>query len=105
MEWLTDEQIGLIIKTRRIELKLTQTELGKKIGVGAAAVQKWEAGTVTNIKRNVLKRISEVLGINPAVLVGYDVSNYIIISKSEIDQAQCEQIQNFIKFIKDSGDN
>lgn len=104
MEWLSDEQIGLIIKKRRLELKLTQTELGEKIGVGAAAVQKWEAGTVINIKRNVLKRISEELGINPAVLIGYDVSNYIIISKSEIDQTQYEQIENFIKFLKESSD-
>lgn len=99
MNWLSDEQIGMIIKKKRLEKRLTQTELGKKIGVGAAAVQKWEAGTVTNIKRNVLKRISEELEIHPALLVGYDTSNSIIIDKSEID---VKRLENIIKFVKDS---
>lgn len=101
MNWLSDEQIGMIIKKKRLEKRLTQTELGKKIGVGAAAVQKWESGTVTNIKRNVLKRISEELEINPAVLIGYDTSNTIVIDKSEISENKYQQIENFIKFMKE----
>lgn len=99
MKWLSDKEIGTIIKKERVKKKLTQTELGKRIGVGAAAVQKWESGTVTNIKRNVLKRISEELEIHPGLLVGYDTSDSIIIDKSEID---VKRLENIIKFVKES---
>lgn len=100
MEWLTDEQIGAIIKQRRLEKKLTQGELGKKIGVGGACVQKWESGRVTNIKRNALKKLAEVLELNPAVLIGYNTEDFMITSVKELNDVQRGQIASFIQFIK-----
>ena len=35
---------GLIIKDLRTRAGMTQTELGEKVGVKKAAVQKWESG-------------------------------------------------------------
>ena len=42
---------GERIKMLRKEHNLTQEELGAKIGVQKAAIQKYEKGTVKNIKR------------------------------------------------------
>ncbi len=44
--------IGAYIKQLRTERGMTQSELGKIIGVQKAAVQKWENGTVRNLKKN-----------------------------------------------------
>lgn len=70
MEFYSDEEIGAIIKQRRIRKNMTQRELGERLGVQPAAVQKWESGKVTNIKRNILRELSVELGLNPATLIG-----------------------------------
>lgn len=70
IEFYTDEEIGQIIKRQRIHKNLTQSELGERLGVQAAAVQKWESGKVTNIKRNILRNLSIELDLNPSVLIG-----------------------------------
>lgn len=70
MDFYTDEEIGRIIKNARISLDLTQATLGERLGVQPAAVQKWEAGRVTNIKRPILRQLALELKISPAVLIG-----------------------------------
>lgn len=40
MEYLSDKEIGYIIKRARMLRNLTQAELGERLGVQAAAVQK-----------------------------------------------------------------
>lgn len=77
MDFYTDEEIGRIIKNARISLDLTQVTLGDRLGVQPAAVQKWESGKVTNIKRSILRQLALELKISPAVLIG--------IKNSEID--------------------
>lgn len=71
MEFLTDEEIGQAIKSARIRKNMTQGELGERLGVQAAAVQKWESGKVKNIKRNLIQKLVVELNINPAVLIGF----------------------------------
>lgn len=56
----------------RKKLNLTQTELGEKIGVQKAAIQKYEKGTVKNIKRDALIKLSEVLETTPEYLLGWE---------------------------------
>lgn len=61
--------IGEKIKKARLEKGYTQEELGNLIGVQKSAVAKYEKGRVVNIKRSVLSKISNVLGIPPVELV------------------------------------
>ena len=58
--------IGAYIKQLRTERGMTQSELGKIIGVQKAAVQKWENGTVRNLKRKTVLKLSEYFGVAPA---------------------------------------
>ena len=77
---------GERIKQLRLEKGLTQEELGARLGVQRAAVQKYEKGTVKNIKRDALIRLAEVLDTTPEYLLGWDEMprNVIPISDEDI---------------------
>ena len=62
--------VGQLIKDRRLAKGMTQEELADKVGVKKSAVAKWENGRVSEIKRSNLKKLSEVLGLNPNRLLG-----------------------------------
>lgn len=64
--------MGEYIKQLRLEHGWSQEELGKKVGVNRAAVNKWEQGTVENIKRSTIKALSSVLGVSPCDLMKWD---------------------------------
>ena len=57
--------VGQYIKQLRTERKLTQEELGEFLGVQKAAVQKWESGAVKNLKRETIKKLSEIFDVSP----------------------------------------
>ena len=58
--------IGTYIRQLRIEKGLTQEELGTIVGVQRAAVQKWEKGSVQNLKRTTIQKLSEYFHVSPA---------------------------------------
>ena len=64
--------MGERIKLLRKEHNLTQEELGAKIGVQKAAIQKYEKGTVKNIKRDSLIKLATILETTPEYLLGWD---------------------------------
>lgn len=98
--YMSNEEIGSLIKQKRLELKLTQAQLGERLGVGAAAVNKWEQGVVTNIKREVLRNISVELKIHPAYLIGlgFDKREFIV-SDVDFSNDELDEIQNFIRYV------
>lgn len=63
---------GERIRILRKEHNLTQEELGAKIGVQKAAIQKYEKGTVKNIKRDSLIKLAKILDTTPEYLLGWD---------------------------------
>lgn len=64
--------IGRKIKDARLAKNMTQEELGKILGVQKSAIAKYETGRVVNIKRSTLKKISDILDINPSELIFND---------------------------------
>ena len=61
--------MGEYIKQLRTEREWSQDELGKKVGVNRAAVQKWEKGSVENIKRTTIKWDEEPEQTDPINLI------------------------------------
>ena len=55
--------VGDYIKELRTSRGYSQEQLGKMLGVQRAAVQKWECGAVQNLKRETIKKLSEVLNV------------------------------------------
>ena len=65
---------GLLIKEKRLEKKMSQATLAEKIGVNVATVSRWETGNIANMKRNHVAKLSEVLNIPIADLMGWNES-------------------------------
>jgi transcriptional regulator with XRE-family HTH domain len=63
---------GERIKKARLELGMTQEELGEKVGVQKAAINKYETGIVVNLKRGVIVKLADVLNVTPEYLMGWD---------------------------------
>ena len=62
-------EIGQKIKKARLEMGLTQQELGTIVGVQKSAIAKYESGRVVNIKRSTLQKIAKALKIRPSELI------------------------------------
>lgn len=79
---------GERIKQLRKQHKMTQEQLGQIIGVQKAAIQKYEKGTVQNIKRASLIKLAEVLETTPEYILGWDniPQNLIPVENTEITQ-------------------
>jgi transcriptional regulator with XRE-family HTH domain len=57
-----DNNIGLRIRLRRMQLKISQPDLAKKLGISFQQVQKYEKGT-NRVAAARLQRIAEVLEV------------------------------------------
>lgn len=64
------------IKERRLALKLTQEELGNKIGLQKSAIAKYENGRVENVKRSIIQKMAQALECSPSYLLGFDEDEY-----------------------------
>lgn len=63
---------GTKIKELRMLSGMSQEELGSRIGVQRAAINKYEKGTVTNIPLQTIENIAKVFDVSPTYIVGWD---------------------------------
>lgn len=81
------DKIGKLFGQRRIDLGLTQAEVGERIGVGRATISKIESGkglTFDTINRVANALESDVMvNLNPKVIQGKEVIEYIVTAISE----------------------
>lgn len=63
------------IKKLRNERKMTQSELGEKVGVTKATICKYEGESVINIKRSMIAKLAQALDTTPGYLMGWDDNN------------------------------
>ena len=66
---------GAKIKYLRQLTGLSQEELGRRVGVQRAAINKYEKGTVTNIPIQTIEKIAQVFDVSPTFIVGWDSKN------------------------------
>lgn len=69
--------VGENIKRLRKENKLTQEELGLKLGVQKAAIQKYEKGTV-KINTETLIKLAEIFKTTPENILGWNIPRNIM---------------------------
>ena len=62
---------GTRIKELRLISEMSQEELGRRVGVQRAAIQKYEKGTVSNIPLQTIEKIARVFDVSPTYLVGW----------------------------------
>lgn len=81
------DNIGKLFGQRRVELGMTQTEVGDRIGVGRATVSKIESGK--GLTFDTINRMANALDVNvmvaltPKVNYGREVIEYVVTAISE----------------------
>ena len=63
---------GARIKYLRSLSDMSQEELGKRVGVQRAAINKYEKGTVENIPIKTIEKIASVFDVSPTYIVGWN---------------------------------
>lgn len=66
---MNNTQIGNRIKSRRKELNLTLKDIANIVGVASSTIQRYENGTISQIKLPVLEAIAKAINVNPTWLV------------------------------------
>lgn len=61
--------IGGIIKTRRLELQMTQEDLARAVNTTKATVSRWESGDIHKMKRSMMAALSRVLSLDPMIFL------------------------------------
>lgn len=64
--------VGERIKHLRLLADMSQEDLGKRVGVQRAAINKYEKGSVTNIPIATIEKIAYIFNVSPNYLVGWD---------------------------------
>lgn len=60
---------GDIIKFLRNKHGLTQKDLSKILGVNLSSIQKYESGTVNNLKMETIRKLSDHFNLSPIVFI------------------------------------
>ena len=66
--------MGTKIKLLRVGSGMTQEELGKRLGVKRAAINKYESGIIVNLKRSTIEELCKIFDVSPQFLLD---DNYI----------------------------
>lgn len=64
-------EIKDILKNKRLEKQLTLDDVGRLVGVSGATISRWESGDIANMKRDKIAKLSNALGISPAIIMGW----------------------------------
>lgn len=64
--------LGEKIRKRRIELNMTMDDLGNAIGVQRSAINKYEKGMITDLKRSTIHALANALQVSPLYLLEDD---------------------------------
>ena len=64
--------LGENIRKRRIELNMTMDDLGNAIGVQRSAINKYEKGMITDLKRSTIHALATALQVSPLYLLDDD---------------------------------
>ena len=63
---------GMKIKELRLLAGLSQEELGKRVGLQRAAINKYETGSVTNIPIRTIEKLATVFDVSPSYILSWD---------------------------------
>lgn len=94
--------IGTILRNKRIDLKLTMKQVADHVGVSESTISRWESGEIKNMKRDKIFKLSNILQIEPSVIMGWkkepaETDPYISKIQVLLDEATPEQKDQLLK--------
>lgn len=97
--------VGDRIRKQRELLGISQTELAEKVKISKQTLYKYETNIVTNIPSDKLEYISQILGVSPAYLMGWDdnltKANADLVLSVLSDQNLIDHVQRLNKLKKE----
>ncbi|WP_338630356.1 helix-turn-helix transcriptional regulator [Clostridium baratii] len=79
---MNNKYVGKRIKSRRKDLNLTLKEVASLVGVASSTIQRYENGTISQLKLPVLEAIAKALNVNPAWFMREDANPDITIPQT-----------------------
>ena len=78
-------------------MNLSQTELGNRLepSVNRAAVNKWESGTVENIKRTHIKQLANIFNVTPCDLMQFENDMSISYLYKQLNEANQKDVYEY----------
>lgn len=76
------KELNIRIRQKRQECGLTLLEVAERIGVKEATVQRYESGSIKNIKHETICKLAEIFNCSPSWLMGFDIP-----SRAEFEKA------------------
>lgn len=70
-------EVGKFIREKREDLGLSQEDIARACGVNRATVSRWESGNISNMRRNKLEALANVLQISPSALLTETIDDSI----------------------------
>ena len=64
--------LGQFLKESRVNLGLSQEEVADYVRVSKSAISRWESGDIKNMGIDKLKKIANILKIDPIDIINYD---------------------------------
>ena len=95
-----------IIATRRRELGITLEEVGLRVGVSRATVQRWEKGVLQNPGRDKIAKLAAALQVSPAYLLGWTddpglkMEQDLASATAGLTPEETASVLNYIAFLK-----
>lgn len=86
-----DQHVGKCMRARRAALRMSQTDLGKEIGVTFQQVQKYEMG-INRVAASRLQRLADALGVS----VEFFFEDAAASQRHEASSSQLKFVHNFI---------
>lgn len=83
---------GERIKHLRKSVNMTQSELGDLLGVQKSSIQKYENGSVVNLKTDTVEAMAKIFNVTPGYILGWDEFD------KEID---VESLSNDVSFLEE----
>ena len=99
-------EMSVIIKNRRSELGLTLEEVGRRVGVNRATVQRWETGEIKNLGRDKIAALAAALHVTPEYLLGWtdepglQMEHNLANATADLTPEETASVLNYIQFLK-----
>lgn len=92
--------IGLLLKNKRTDKNLTMKQVADFVNVSESTISRWESGEIKNMKRDKIAKLSDILSIDPALIMGWDEEK----QKSEPAKASSdnEEFKEFFNLYKNA---
>ena len=103
--------IGMRIKERRKELKMSADELGRRLGKDRSTIYRYEKGDIENLPLDILEPIAKALETTPQYLMGWEkvqknndtIADIVVRLRTDDEFFSLVETLNFLESEKISG--